>query len=346
MTTRTTIAHRRLARLTAGVAALVAVTLLAACGSSDSPSEPAAGGTAGPSAFTDDQPVTITPPDREIRVVAQEDAANALYHFGIKPVGIFGGAPIADNPQLEGVEVTGIESVGEVFGEVNLEKLAALKPDFIVTTLYTGDGGQIFEGGLFGFGTAKMQENAKAIAPLVAINASQPASKIIERFAELATALGADLDAAEIVQAKQRYETSVTKFKEAVAKKPGLTVEVLSGAADQAYIAAPALFADLQDFKAWGLDVITPTGKMVSAYYEAVSWENADKYKTDVVLYDSRSYVLGPKDLAKFPTWSGLPAVKADQIGPWARIASSYQIYAAHIEELTTLIDRSRADVV
>ncbi|GAA3099669.1 iron complex transport system substrate-binding protein [Kribbella aluminosa] len=325
-------------RLRSGLAGLMVAAVLAtsACGVGTQQAPKATG--SGSFSFTDDRGVTVTKPKSGLRVVAQEDAANALMHLGIKPVGIFGGAPLGSNPMLKGLDTGGIESVGEVFGEVKMEKLAALRPDVIVSTFYTGDG-VLFPGGVYGFQTKKMQDDAQAIAPILALDSTKPSSSVIQRFSALAKALGATVDSGQVAT----WNSAVDDLKAAVKAHPGLRVLAVTPAQDQVFFAVPDLFPDLLDLRAWGVDVMKPTGKLVSSYYEAVSWENAARYQPDVVLVDTRGYTLGVDQLKKYPTWNEIKAVQAGQVGEWVRVSLNYQDYTARLQKLTAILTKAKA---
>lgn len=291
-------------------------------------------------AFTDDRGEEVTlDKATDIRVVAHEDAANALMHFGITPVGIFGGAPLDNNPQLEGLDVSGIESLGEVWGEIDLEKLATVQPDIIVSTFYPGEDGQLFKGGVYGFGKKNQQETAQKIAPILALDATQPSSDLISRFGELAAALGTDLESDEMVAQKEAFDTAVEELKAAIAEKPDLDAVAVTPDASAAYFAVPTKFSDLNDYLNWGMDIVAPDHDMVSTYYSSHSWENAGDYVTDLVLLDARGYSLTAEEMAKYPSWSQLPAVKAAQMGTWVRVALNYEDYTEQVKQLTEMYE-------
>lgn len=319
--------------------AVVASVLLGSCSSSsDMPSGSSSASPSGPWTFIDDRHEAVEVESTPLRIVAQEDAAAALWHLGITPVGIIGGAPIDDNPQLEGVDVTNIESVGEVWGEINLEKLVALQPDLIVTTFYNPTP-------LWGFANEKQQKTAEAIAPIVALDANLPATQLIGRFEDLASSLGADMESPELVAARKRFDAAFEDLRQVVQDKKGLTVLALAGYPEELYIAVPDWYQDLQDYERMGMDIVVPD--TADPYWETLSWEQADKYPADVLMYDARSYSLGPEKLAEFPTWTQLPAVKAGQIVPWRLgTSTSYQLFAEHIEELTVALKNADPSVV
>jgi iron complex transport system substrate-binding protein len=296
------------------------------------------GGAAKPFSFTDDRGETVDLDKSDIRVLAHEDAAQALMHFGIKPVGIFGGAPMDKNPILEGLDLTDMESVGEAWGEIKMEKVAVLQPDIIVSTFYTGDG-VLFPGGVYGFGTEKQQNDAEQIAPILAIDATQPSSQVIERFGELAAALGADVDSGQYAEERAEFEAAVEDL-EAVAAKSDSSVLAVTPATDAVYVAVPDAFADTKDLLNWGVDMMEPTGELVSSYYEQLSWENAATYQPDIILVDVRGYTLGEEELAEdYPTWTDIKAAQDGNIGSWSRISLNYPEYTGQVQELTELLE-------
>ncbi|MGH3915751.1 MAG: hypothetical protein ACRDTC_20425 [Pseudonocardiaceae bacterium] len=179
--------------------AVAAAGLLTACGSNatPSPTTPAAG----PWTFTDDRGVTVTRPSRPIRIVTNDQAGAALATLGVRPVGIFSSAPMDQNPILEGVDLAGIESVGEVYGEINVEKLAALAPDLVVTPF---DPHQ--DDLPFGFVDGPAQGQVEAFVTIVTIDGIKDPVDVMKRFEQLAAALGADLQAPAIVATRRRFE--------------------------------------------------------------------------------------------------------------------------------------------
>jgi iron complex transport system substrate-binding protein len=318
---------------------VVVVLVLATAGCQDSPGSGASDGgdAATEFSFTDDRGETVELNKSDIRVVVQEDAAQALMHFGIKPVGIFGGSAMDKNPMLEGLDLTGVESLGEAWGEIKMEKLAALQPDIIVSTFYTGDG-VLFPGGVYGFGTEKQQKDAQQIAPILAIKATQPSSAVIQRFGELAAALGAEVDSGQYAQERSEFETAVEDLKAAAAKSEA-SVLAVTPATDSVYVAVPKAFADTQDLLNWGVNMMEPTGKLVSSYYEQLSWENAATYQPEIILIDVRGYTLGEDELAKdYPTWMDIQAAQDGNVGSWSRISLNYPDYTGQVQELTELL--------
>lgn len=130
----------------------------------------------------------------------------------MRSVGIFSGAQSNQNPIFEGVDLTGIESLGEVYGEINVEKLAALAPDLVVVPF---DPRQ--DGPPFGFIDGPVQGQVQAIAPIAAIDGIKDPVQVLTRFAELAVALGADLQAPAPAAARKRFEDAAAALRAAAA---------------------------------------------------------------------------------------------------------------------------------
>lgn len=98
---------KRAATLT--IAATFTAVALSACGSTTSDDNSSAGG-----------PWKHT------------DASGKTVKLGLKPVGIYGDMPRKDDPNLKGLDLEGIANLGEVWGEIDVEKAATLNADLIV----------------------------------------------------------------------------------------------------------------------------------------------------------------------------------------------------------------------
>lgn len=289
--------------------------------------------------FRDDRGVRVSLDSRPLRIVAYETAASALWYLGIKPVGIFGSTSLTTSPLLEGVDTRGITSLGKVYGEINLEKLAALKPDLIVTA-YSPKFNP-----LWGFKDAKQQKTVQAFAPIVAINGIRLPTQVIGRYEALARSLGASLRTTKYVAARRSFNAAVAQLRVATKAKPGLLALAVGAYGDQLYFAKPVDFPALRQYRQWGLKMVVPGGK--DAFWEIVSFEQADKYPADLILYDTRAGALGPKELAKKPAWNLNPAVKAGQLVPWQGQEDwSYQLYTKDIKTLTRAVKRANPNLV
>ncbi|MGK5556033.1 ABC transporter substrate-binding protein [Actinomadura kijaniata] len=290
--------------------------LAAACGGKDDKGA-AKGGSAssGPWTFTDGRGKQISLPQRPERIVAYVGAAAALWDFGIRDqiVGIYGPSKLANgqrDPQVGEVDTGKVQSIGNAYGEFNVEKYAALRPQLLVDHMFVKDT-------LF-YVPAESKDKIFQLAPSAGIsvgNASLPTC--IENYAALAASLGADLKAAAVTEAKARFERAAQAVRDAAKANGGLKVLAGSGAADLFYASSPAKNSDLMFFKELGVDLVVPQKLDKDGYFEPLSWENADKYKADVIMLDSRTQALQPPALASKPTWKDLPAVKNNQVIGW-----------------------------
>jgi iron complex transport system substrate-binding protein len=338
MTRPPTHASRR--QFVAGMGALASLpALLAACGGDD---EEAAGGSgttaakeSGPWSFTDDRGEKVTLEKLPERMVAHEYAAVALWDYGIRPVGIFGSIEMAKQPLFEGLDTEGIRQVGKAWGEINLESVAALRPDLVISTWWPGDGL------LGGIKDDKVQGKIEAIAPIVGIHAQVPATTTIDHFEKLAVSLGANADAPEVKAHRDRYAKSVEALKAALAEKEGLQAMAVYVDPELLYLGKVGDYSDLREYQSWGLEFIT--GESKDPYWQQVSWENADSYDPDLILLDARAGSPTVEDLAKLPVWRDYAAVKAGQVTPWHMEEDvSYRVFADHVEELTGAVTEAQ----
>ncbi|MFG1848032.1 ABC transporter substrate-binding protein [Micromonospora carbonacea] len=319
--------------------ALAVSALLGGCGGSDDSASPA--GTGGPWSFTDDRPEKVTRDATPTRVVAFTGVAAALVDFGLDSqlVGVFGETTRADGskePQAGDLDVGKVTVLGNVWGEFSIEKYAALRPDLLVTHMY--------DPGAFWYVPDESKDKILALAPTVAIQTARvPMSQPIERYAALAAALGADLKAKKVTDAKARFEAAAESVRQAVKANPGIKVLAASGSPDVFYASNPKVSTDLMYFAELGVDIVVPTKLEQGDYFEALSWENADKFPADLILLDNRTTALQPADLAKKPTWAALPAVKANQVTPWDAVPRfSYAGAAPLLENLAKAISAAK----
>lgn len=324
----------------AGGAATVAL-LMAGCGGDGGSAAPSADGDGGPWSFTDDRNEKISTESRPARVVAFTGTAAALVDFGLDKqiVGVFGETKRADgtaDPQAGDIDVDSVEILGNVWGEFSLEKYAALRPELLVTHMYDPDA--------LWYVPDESKSKILPLAPSVAITTARvPMTKPIERYAQLAESLGADLSAKKVTDAKARFEAAAESVRQAVKENPGIKVMASSGSPDLFYVSNPKVSTDLMFFAELGVDIVVPTKLESGDYFEALSWENAGKFAADLILLDNRSTALQPKDLAGKPTWAQLPAVKANQVTPWDAVPRfSYAGAAPLLENLATAIRNAK----
>ncbi len=278
---------------------------------------------------------TVTLDHVPARIVADSGAAAALISFGIRPVGIYGNNPPDQEKQLEGIDVSGIEIVGEEWGQIDLEKVAALRPDLIIADYWPLD--NAYQG--FEEAVSERTKQVLTLAPITGPKQGSSALQLIEDYAALAGSLGADLGAPGIAEAKARFEQSREAFKAAVAAKPNLTVLPVWAGTDALYIAAAAGSSELSDFASWGLKIIESEPSEGNAYWETLSWESADKYQPDLIIVDNRSPTTLETALAQ-PTWTTMKAAAAGQVADWPAFwLRTYATYASELDRLTAAIN-------
>ncbi|RAG80992.1 ABC transporter substrate-binding protein [Streptacidiphilus pinicola] len=325
-----------------GVAGLGA--LLAACGAGAGSGSGSSGGDAAASRgtwrFTDDRGATVSLPHAPTRVVAYTGTAAALHDFGAadRVVGVFGPTKLADgrtDPMAGQLDVAKLTVLGNAWGEFDLEKYAALRPQLLVTDMWQPK--QLW------YVPDATKDKIAALAPTAGISiAHVQLPEPLRRHEELARLLGADLTAASVVAAKQRFQQAVETLRRTAKARGGLKVLAASAGADLLYVSDPAVYPDLAYYRSLGVELIAPD-KVQGGFFESLSWENADKYGADLILLDSRSSALQPKDLTGKPTWRQLPAVKAGQVVPWlSEVRFSYAGCAPLVEQLAGALDRAR----
>jgi len=286
--------------------------------------------------YTDGGGKTVTLPDVPKRIVAHANVAAGLIPLGIRPVGIYVDGPVKDDPSLRGLDLTGIEILGEAWGEIDIEKLAAAKPDIIIAEYWPLE--KAYSGLEPGGGANG--ELIEQIAPVAGPIQGNSTEGLIKDYESLATLLGADLGDPAIAADKAKFETSKAAFQAAVKAKPGLNALAVWAGTDALYVASAAGSAELSDFVNWGLDVISPEIADDRGYWETVSWETIDKYQPDLVLVDDRA---GPATLATAeaqPTWKTIRAVAKGQVGDWPAFwMRNYKVYAEQLDKLTATIN-------
>lgn len=276
------------------------------------------------------------------RIIAQGDSAAALMAFGIKPVAIYADTPIKDSKSLRNLDLSGIEILSETYGQIDAETAAGLKPDLIVATYWPLE--KAYSG--FEAGVEDSAKKVKTLADVVGPEQGDSVQKKLEGFEQLARSLGADVDDTAIAEDKQAFETAVERFTTTVSAKKGLTALAVSPAEDMLYVAAPSEASELNDFSRWGLDVIVPTKPNPDfAYWEYLSWENADKYQPDFLLMDDRT--LDPAKVTDAqPTWKTIKAAEVGALVDWPAFwIHTYGDYAEQLDLLSDKIEKIDPDL-
>lgn len=288
--------------LVAGSLALAAAMTLAGCGSSDSSSK---SGSADPSAAGGTHTVKTAMGDVEVpaapkRVVVLDTAElDSAITLGVEPVG----ATHTDTesgflPYLPKEKVAGIKDVGEMTTP-NLEAIAALKPDLILTS-------KIRHG-------AKYAE-LKKIAPTVMTETTGYPWK--ENFQLHADALGKKAEATKVVAEYEAHAKKVTDAlggKEKAAATEVNVVRFVEGADIRIYGKQNYISTILADV---GLGRPAVTDKAKDGFSYDVSPEKIDLADADVVFHSTYG---DPKKAKQTQTldgalWKGMSAVKNDKV--------------------------------
>lgn len=289
--------------------------------------------------FTDDAGTTVTLPERPTRIVADLNAAAALWDFGIRPVAVCGYTTGTDAAWGNIERDTPVISSSAGAANPDVEKLLVLGADLFVTITWGNNDENPYE---WSFPEPAMYERVRQIVPVVAISGTGRADQNAERFAELAALLGVNLASPEIAAAKQTYDERVDAFRALAAEKADLTTLFVYADGQDEYVAYPPIWADLAMFQAFGLNIITPKAPP-GDYWEELSPEQAMTYQSDVLFQSARSGIFTLGQLAAHPTYGRLPAVKSGQMGLWNQdFIQSYQGLTAALETVIATLQNAR----
>lgn len=294
--------------------ALGAGALLTACGggssSNDGSGDDSSGG--GSWEFVDDRGEKATAASVPTSIVAFIGSAAALHDFGVSCVGVFGpsvqqnGEP---DTQAGDLDVDKVKILGNAWGEFNMDEYLLLEPDLLVSSMY--------DNGVLWYVPEESAEQILSVVPSAGISITGASLLTpIQRYAELAESLGADLSSPLVTEAKTRFEAASEAVRQAVKSNPGIKVLACSAETDMFYASTPAAYPDLLYLEELGVELVVPEN-IDGGYFEHLSWENVDTYPADLLLLDSRSVALQPSDLTDKPTWARLPVVRAEQFVPW-----------------------------
>jgi iron complex transport system substrate-binding protein len=320
---------RRLALLATGL--LVAAT---ACSGGDED-----GGTtvveSGAWSFTDDRGHVVTldaPPDV---IVAQSVSAGGLWEYGVEVDGVFGPLRRPDgdpDPAIGLADPDDFASVGEIESEVDLEAVAEIQPDVIVTQLW-GDGTL--------WGIDDELDELESLAPIIAIRVGETSmDEPLAELAELAGSIGGADARTKVDEAETAFDAASERLSAALEAKPDLQVVAASGTLSEMYVAYPPGFPDLHYYQSQGMDLAEPEEHPTAGgYWETLSWEQADKYPADLILADVRGATLEQLVEQMPPTAAALPAVESEQVIAWpASFALGYGNVAEVIDLITAAV--------
>jgi iron complex transport system substrate-binding protein len=283
-------------------------------------------------AFVDDRTQTVRLPKRPTRIVAYTTAAAALHQWGVTPVGVFGDNPRGD-PALAAFPWGESEVVGSVYGEIDTAMLLSRKAELIVSQWYPPPA----DSALFGFKDLSQQKRIHSQVPIVGLNGRVIATKQIDRFGDLARALGSDTAAGAIVRARAAFLRAEARLSAIARRKSNLRIIAVSGDQGTMYVAKLVDLGDLSFYRRSGVPLVS--ARTSDAYWDRFDWDQAAKYPADGILYDARSLFLPLRSAKAIPAFAALPAVRADQIARWqVNPPPSYQAYTEAMNDLATTI--------
>lgn len=291
--------------------------------------------------FTDDKGITVTLPEAPKVVVIDVNAAAPLWDFGVRPAAVFGwlANPSGDFGAAGGrIDATQVEIIGNGEATIDVEALVGLQPDLVITLTFAPDDPLDY----WSLASDGPLEQVQSVVPIIAISGVQSASDMTARYAELAQALGADLETPELAADLERWQDAEVGFQSALAEKPGITGIFIAADADMFYIANPEVAGDIVYFRDLGLsipDVIVDPAN--GDYWQWISPEEIGSYQTDL-LFSSLRNSIPLEEFVAMPTVATLPAVQADQVFGWNQdVISSYIGLAEILEDLTIAVTES-----
>src|ERR1700712_4426319 len=181
-----------LRRPVALLASLLAVALLlAGCASASAGSGSAERSTAW--SYTDATGAKTAVDHTPTRIAAFADQALTLLSYGITPVAIFGRVNVKTDSRFASYDLSKTTIVGNTYGEIDLEKLAAAKPDLIITGIYPTDRKGTLDTTQpdYGLTDLEQQKQLQAIAPIVTVEVGGTGQAVIDANVKLAEELGA-----------------------------------------------------------------------------------------------------------------------------------------------------------
>jgi iron complex transport system substrate-binding protein len=283
-------------------------------------STPIASPISGEWTFTDVIGTTVTLPQRPTRISAYLNQAAALWDFGIHAETTFGWTaahfPDGDHIAWGNIDVDAVEMIGDTDGNVDLEKLVASKPELIVTWTWNRDDVTNATNGF----PADVLDRVREIAPIIVLNQGDPDDVELARIEELATALGADLDAPALVSDREALDAKLDEFASVVAEKSDLTAIFASyGEPGVYYVASPDYVADVGYARTLGLKLANDGSPDATQYWEEISTEQALKYPSDIVYLDAYGALNTLEAVQAEKAINLHPAIAAGQVGYWSR---------------------------
>ena len=175
--------------------------------------------------FTDDAGKTVTLPQAPRTVVADLNAATALWDFGVRPVAVSGWTIATDAAWGNIDRDTPVINATAGAPEPDLEQLLEIRPDLFVTITWGPEDESGEPPYAWSFTEDEHYQRVNDIVPVIGISAAGLAAQNMARYAELAALLGADLDTPELQAAKATYDERVARFSEVAQEKAGAILQ-------------------------------------------------------------------------------------------------------------------------
>lgn len=311
------------------VAGTVALVLTACSGSGD--------GDGGAWTYTDDRDEEISLDAAPERLVVQSTLAAGLADYGIDVDATFG--PLRDTDgepsrQVEGLDIDSVEDVSgsDELGGFAFEKLAEVDPDLIVSNMFVPP--ELW------YIPADQEEKAEKLAPTLGLDFSESTlPELLDRVESLAEALGANLESEQVAQGQEAFDQASERLREIGRGLEGKQILFASATPELLYLAGPGAFADVDHYRSLGLPIVEAEASE-GGPWEELSWENADKYDADIVVWDSRMEDSLRESSQDQPAFRTLAAARDEAFVDWDAVTPpSPAGYARVMERLADALE-------
>ncbi len=329
-------AHRRSLRLAATLFA--AGALVAACGTTDTPSaDPSAGGNggavpcaadtaAGERTLTGTYLGDVQVPAHPERIVSGWLVGTQLIDLGVKPVGMLDDYKANATPD-ELAKVEGVPTIGSITEGVNTEQVLSLKPDLVVTMARKDVADKL-----------AVSEVNEQVAPVAAFEIAEP-TDVWANYPRVADAIGCGEYAKKRLAGLDDQLKQIGVDHKAQIEKLG-TVAYVEGSAEPAtYQIATNKSLVYQRLELAGLTYFSGVDANPKRYNEQISLEDLGRLSSANVLFFEADHEGKPtartKALLDNPAFKQLPAVKAGNLFP----------YSTPYAYTTAAVERQAADI-
>jgi|GEM_PF-2553822 len=249
--------------------------------------------------FTDDRGVVVSAAAVPRRIVAYVGAGAALHELGVTPVAVYGSGHDAGRARPDPVKsgslpwtATRYLRAGEGRDGFAFDVLASLDPDLIVDLTYDGE---------HPYALPRDADSGRLITLDVGSKTELPS--LLDRFGELAEALGVPPDAPWRTEGRERLRHAERALRDATAAAPALTAVALSPAdREHAYVARPQAWPELRHLTGVGLRLTAPAPGE-GGNWARLSWSEVAGLGAALVLADSRASAPPVESLADVPGW-------------------------------------------